>query len=108
MRFGIARFSPEREIAVWVIHPVLGVTIVGTFLQECCNGYAHEKFYAGIIMSSDCLIPACELVFNLRRSSQLSTPYRRFLNICASGINILGFGVLGEPMGSTNAVNQGV
>jgi len=90
----------------WVIHPILGVLIVETFVQECCNGYGHEKFYAGTIKTSDCLIPACEQ-FDLQRSSSLSTPYRRLFNICATGINILGFGVLWEPMGFTNAKNQG-
>jgi hypothetical protein len=46
----------------WVIYPVLGVPIVETFVQECCNCYEHEKFYAGTVITSDCLIPACELV----------------------------------------------
>jgi hypothetical protein len=46
----------------WVIHSLLGVPIVETFVQECCNGYGHKKFYAGTVTTSDCLIPACELV----------------------------------------------
>jgi len=36
--------------------------MVETFVRECCNGYGHEEFYTGTIITSDCLIPACELV----------------------------------------------
>jgi hypothetical protein len=73
----------------WVILPILGVLIVETFLQECCNGYGHEKFYAGTIITSDYLILASEQ-FDLQRSSPLSTLYRLFFNICATGFRFWG------------------
>ena len=31
----------------WIIHPVLGVSIVETFVKECCNGFGREKVLRG-------------------------------------------------------------
>jgi hypothetical protein len=89
----------------WVLHLVLGVPIIETFVQECCNGYGLEKFYAGTIITSDCLMPACELVQFAKVFSAKHALPALFKYLC-DGNKYFRFGVLGEPMGFTNTKNQ--